>query len=267
MLHAAAAGIREVGMEQRLRGKAALVTGGAGGIGLAIARRLMGEGARVVVADIDAAAGARACADAPGLAFERLDVTDDEAWRAVADGVVARCGGLDILVNNAGVIMVASIESIALEDWRRVQRVNVDGTFLGCRHGVRIMKARGGAILNMSSVSGIVGGHNLVAYNAAKGAVRLLTKSVALHCARQGYGIRCNSIHPGFVETRMLEDIAAGAGGRDPEALRQKLRAGVPLGRNAEPDEVAALAAYLASDEAAFATGAEFVLDGGATAM
>ena len=184
-------------------------------------------------------------------------MTDDEAWRAVGDGVVARCGGLDILVNNAGVVVVASIESIALEDWRRVQRVNVDGTFLGCGHGVRVMKARGGAILNMSSVSGIVGGHNLVAYNAAKGAVRFLTKSVALHCARQGYGVRCNSIHPGFVETRMLEDIAAGAGGRDPEALREKLRAGVPLGRNAEPDEVAALAAYLASDEAAFATGAE----------
>jgi NAD(P)-dependent dehydrogenase (short-subunit alcohol dehydrogenase family) len=141
----------------------------------------------------------------------------------------------------------------------------VDGTFLGCHHGVRVMKERGGVILNMSSVSGIVGGHNLVAYNAAKGAVRLLTKSVALHCARQEYGIRCNSIHPGFVETRMLDDIAAG--GRDPEALREKLRAGVPLGRNAEAGEVAALAAYLASDEAAFVTGAEFVIDGGVTAM
>src|SRR3954452_14728862 len=113
-------------MEQRLAGKVALVTGGAGGIGLAIARRFMSEGACVIIADIDAAAGARACADAPGLAFERLDVTDDEAWRAVADGVVARCGGLDILVKNSGVIVVASIESIALEDWRRVQRVNVD---------------------------------------------------------------------------------------------------------------------------------------------
>jgi 3(or 17)beta-hydroxysteroid dehydrogenase len=252
-------------MEQRLAGKVALVTGGAGGIGLAIARRFMSEGACVIIADIDAAAGERACADAPGLAFERLDVTQDEAWQAVMDGVVARRGGLDVLVNNAGVIAVASIESITLETWRRVQSVNVDGTFLGCRHAVRVMKGRGGVILNMSSVSGIVGGHNLVAYNAAKGAVRLLTKSVALHCARHEYGIRCNSIHPGFVETRMLEDIAAG--GRDPEALREKLRTGVPLGRNAEPDEVAALVVYLASDEAAFVTGAEFVIDGGVTAM
>src|SRR5215213_9362235 len=222
----------KLGMEQRLAGKVALVMGGAGGIGLAIARRFMSEGACVIIADINAAAGERACADAPGLAFERLDVTQDEAWQAVMDGVVACRGGLDVLVNNAGVITVASIESITLETWRRVQSVNVDSTFLGCRHAVRVMKGRGGVILNMSSVSGIVGGHNLVAYTAAKGAVRLLTKSVALHCARQGYGIRCNSIHPGFVETRMLDDIADGS---DPEALREKLRAGVPLGRNAEP--------------------------------
>jgi len=232
-------------MEQRLAGKTALVTGGASGIGLALAQRFALEGAHVVIGDVDAAAGERACAETPNFAFERLDVTDDQAWQAVTDGVAARYGRLDILVNNAGIIAVASIESITLETWRRVQSVNVDGTFLGCRHGVRVMKERGGAILNMSSVSGIVGGHNLVAYNAAKGAVRLLTKSVALHCARQGYGIRCNSIHPGFVETRMLDDIADG---RDPEALREKLRAGVPLGRNAEPSEIAALAAYLASD-------------------
>jgi 3(or 17)beta-hydroxysteroid dehydrogenase len=259
-----AAGNCEVGMEQRLAGKTALVTGGASGIGLALAQRFALEGAHVVIGDVDAAAGERACAETPNFAFERLDVTDDQAWQAVTDGVAARYGRLDILVNNAGIIAVASIESITLETWRRVQSVNVDGTFLGCRHGVRVMKERGGAILNMSSVSGIVGGHNLVAYNAAKGAVRLLTKSVALHCARQGYGIRCNSIHPGFVETRMLDDIADG---RDPEALREKLRAGVPLGRNAEPSEIAALAAYLASGEAAFVTGAEFVIDGGVTAM
>ena len=251
-------------MEQRLEGKTALVTGGAGGIGLAIAHRFAREGAHVIIADLDPSAGERARVEAPGLTFRQLDVTDDRAWQRVVDGVAAQHGGLDILVNNAGVIAIASIETITLETWRRVQSVNVDGTFLGCRHGVRVMKERGGVILNMSSVSGIVGGHNLVAYNAAKGAVRLLTKSVALHCARQGYGLRCNSIHPGFVETRML---AAGAGGRDPEELREKLRAGVPHGRNAEPDEVAALAVYLASDEAAFVTGAEFVIDGGVTAM
>jgi NAD(P)-dependent dehydrogenase (short-subunit alcohol dehydrogenase family) len=123
---------------------------------------------------------------------------------------------------------------------------------------------RGGAILNMSSVSGLVGGHNLAAYNASKGAVRLLTKSVALHCARKGYGLRCNSIHPGFVETRMLDDLAVG---RDAEVVREKLRASVPLGRNAQADEIAGMAVYLASDEASFVTGAEFVIDGGVTAM
>ena len=163
-------------MEQRLEGKTALVTGGAGGIGLAIAHRFAREGAHVIIADLDPTAGERACVEAPGLTFRQLDVTDDRAWQRAMDGVAAQHGGLDILVNNAGVIAIASIETITLETWRRVQSVNVDGTFLGCRHGVRVMKDRGGAILNMSSVSGIVGGHKLVAYNAAKGAVRLLTK-------------------------------------------------------------------------------------------
>jgi NAD(P)-dependent dehydrogenase (short-subunit alcohol dehydrogenase family) len=249
-------------MERRLAGKTALVTGGVGGIGLAIAHRFAREGAHVIIADIDPTAGERARVEAPGLAFRQLDVTDDRAWQRVVDGVAAQHGGLDILVNNAGVIAIASIETITLETWRRVQSVNVDGTFLGCRHGVRVMKERGGAILNMSSVSGIVGGHNLVAYNAAKGAVRLLTKSVALHCARQGYGIRCNSIHPGFVETRMLDDIAAG--GRDPEALREKLRAGVPLGRLGTPEDVARAALFLASDESGWISGVVLDIAGGA---
>lgn len=253
-------------MTGRLAGKVALVTGGAAGIGLAMVRRFREEGARVVVADIDAAAGERVAADGEGVAFERLDVTDDGNWADVVDRVAA-LGGLDILVNNAGIASVASIESVTLEEWRRIQSINVDGTFLGCRHAVRAMKppgGRGGVILNMSSVSGIVGGHNLAAYNASKGAVRLLSKSVALHCARKGYGIRCNSIHPGFTETGMLDDLAAG---RDAEAVREKLRASVPLGRNARAEEIAAMALYLASDEAAFVTGAEFVIDGGVTAM
>ncbi|GJD99301.1 glucose 1-dehydrogenase [Methylobacterium isbiliense] len=254
---------------QRLAGKVALVTGGARGIGLATARRFAEEGAAaVILADIDARTGARAAAEHPAFAFCALDVTDDAAWQQAVDDVVARHGHLDIVVNSAGIAVVATIESVTLEQWRRVQAVNVDGTFLGCRHAVRAMKpptGRGGALINLSSVSGIVGGHNLAAYNASKGGVRLLTKSVALHCARQGYGIRCNSIHPGFTETDMLHDLAAG--GRDPEALRERLRASVPLGRNARAEEIAAMAAYLASDEAGFVTGAEFVIDGGVTAQ
>ncbi|WP_298966625.1 glucose 1-dehydrogenase [uncultured Methylobacterium sp.] len=253
---------------QRLAGKVALVTGGARGIGLATAHRFAREGAvAVVLADIDEAVGRMAEAEHPAFRFEALDVTDETGWVRVVDGAMARHGGLDVVVNSAGIAVVGTIESVSLEEWRRVQAVNVDGTFLGCRHAVRAMKppaGRGGSIINLSSVSGIVGGHNLAAYNASKGAVRLLTKSVALHCARQGYGVRCNSIHPGFTETELLHSLAAG---RDPDALRDKLRASVPVGRNARAEEVAAMAAYLASDEAGFVTGSELVIDGGVTAQ
>jgi 3(or 17)beta-hydroxysteroid dehydrogenase len=251
---------------RRLEGKVALISGGASGIGLATARRFVEEGATVVLGDIDRSAGERALAEVEGASFEPLDVTSDADWQQAADAALARHGALDILVNSAGIVAFGSIEDVSLEDWRRTMSVNLDGTFLGCRHGVRLMKAgRGGSIVNLSSVSGIIGGHNIAAYNAAKGAVRLLTKSVALHCARKGYGIRCNSVHPGFVETPMLDEVVRQ--GRDAEETRAKVRASVPLGRNAKPEEVAAMIAYLASDESAFVTGAEFVIDGGVTAM
>jgi NAD(P)-dependent dehydrogenase (short-subunit alcohol dehydrogenase family) len=251
---------------RRLEGKVALISGGASGIGLATARRLAEEGAAVVLADIDREAAERACAGIEGASFEPLDVTSDEDWRRTTDAIAERHGRLDILVNSAGIAPTGTIEDVSLEDWRRTLAVNLDGTFLGCRHGVRVMKAGGGgSIVNLSSVSGIIGGHNLAAYNAAKGGVRLLTKSVALHCARKGYGIRCNSVHPGFVDTPMLQDLVRHS--RNPEETRLKLAASVPLGRNARADEVAAMIAYLASDEAAFVTGAELVIDGGVTAM
>ena len=249
----------------RLEGKVAFISGGAGGIGRAAAERFSAEGARVVIADIDRQAGARACAAAPNLAFEPLDVTSDASWTAAVDNTLARHGRLDVLVNSAGIVVVKSIEDISEAEWRRVQAVNVDGVFLGCRHAIRAMKATGGSIVNLSSVSGLVGGHNLVAYNASKGAVRLLTKSVALHCARKGYGIRCNSVHPAFVETPMLDDVVAHA--RDPAAARTRLGEAIPLGRTGTADEIAALLVYLASDESAFVTGAELVIDGGLTAQ
>jgi 3(or 17)beta-hydroxysteroid dehydrogenase len=251
---------------RRLEGKMALISGGASGIGLATARRFAEEGATVVLADIDHAAGKRAAGEVERASFEPLDVTSDEDWRKTTDAVLARHGALDILVNSAGIVAFGSIEDVSLEDWRRTMSINLDGTFLGCRHGVRAMKTgRGGSVVNLSSVSGIIGGHNIAAYNAAKGAVRLLTKSVALHCARKGYGIRCNSVHPGFVETPMLDEVVRQ--GRDPSDTRAKLQASVPLGRNARAEEVAAMIVYLASDESAFVTGAEFVIDGGVTAM
>ena len=250
----------------RLSGKVALITGGASGIGLAAARRFAGEGARVVIGDIDAAAAEAACAAAPELSFEPLDVTSDEAWRSVVDRIVARHGRLDVLVNSAGLVLIKNIEEITEEEWRRVQSVNVDGVFHGCRHAIRAMKGSGGgSIVNMSSVSGLVGGHNLAAYNAAKGAVRLLTKSVALHCARKGYAIRCNSVHPTFVDTPMLDRVLEGA--PDPVSARSRLAASIPLGRTARPEEIADLLVYLASDESAFVTGSELVIDGGLTAQ
>ncbi len=250
----------------RVQDKVALVTGGASGIGFATCELLAAEGARVVVGDVDRAAGERAVA-AIGLSasFHVLDVTREDQWIAVTDAIVRDLGRLDIVVNNAGVVLMKSIEETTLEDWRNLMAVNLDGVFLGCKHAVRVMKERGGgAIVNMSSIAGMIGHVSLAAYCASKGGVRVLTKSVALHCARRGYGIRCNSVHPSFADTPMLDGMIAI--GRDPAKMRESLTAAAPLGRLAQPEEIARMILFLASDEAAFTTGAEFVIDGGMTA-
>jgi NAD(P)-dependent dehydrogenase (short-subunit alcohol dehydrogenase family) len=249
----------------RLAGKTILITGGASGIGFATTLRALEEGTRVAIADIDVAAGERVAAETPGVHFVRLDVTSDASWEAAMDDVRAHVGALDGVVNSAGIFLVGDVESISLDDWHRTQAINVDGVFLGCRHAVRAMKERGGSIVNMSSVSGLVGGDNVIAYNASKGAVRLLTKSVALHCAKRKYGIRCNSVHPTFVDTPMFQSSLQRA--REPERIRTALLAQVPLGRPGQPREVADLIVYLLSDESAFVTGAEMVIDGGLTAQ
>lgn len=252
---------------KRLEGKIALVTGAASGLGAAAARRMHEEGALVVITDrvvdrgqeVAAALGERA-------AFRALDVTREEQWAEVIDAVVAAHGRLDVLVNNAGVGVIGDIESTTLEQLRFVNAVNVEGTFLGCKHGVRAMKAAGGgSIINISSVAGVIGTPTLVAYGASKGAVRQLTKSVALHCARMGYGIRCNSVHPAFIETPMVEAIVKSA--RDEAKAREGLARSIPLGRIGEPADVAAAVAYLASDDAKFVTGAELLVDGGLIAQ
>ncbi|MCC7273748.1 MAG: glucose 1-dehydrogenase [Alphaproteobacteria bacterium] len=247
-------------MAGRVAGKVALVTGAGGGLGRAFVAGLAAEGASVVASDRDAAV-----ANVPGAAAAlALDVTDEAAWRETVAAVMVRFGHLDVLVNNAGIAIAHSIEDTTLEEWRLVMGVNLDGVFLGCKHAIPAMKATGGSIVNLSSVSGIVGGANLAAYNASKGGVRLLTKSVALHCARAGYGIRCNSIHPSFVATPMVEGLIASS--PNPEKARQRLVRQVPIGRIAEPDDVTPLVVYLASDESRFVTGAEMVVDGGLTA-
>ncbi len=251
----------------RLDGKVALVTGAAAGLGRAAAVRMAEQGARVVVTDVLDGAGNDAASEIGASArFERLDVTRPEDWSRAMEATLEAFGRLDALVNNAGVVVLGDVESLSLEDWRRVHAVNLDGVFLGCRHGVEAMKrGGGGSIVNLSSVSGLVGGHNLAAYNSSKGGVRLLTKSVALHCARAGYGIRCNSVHPTFIETAMVRSMIDASD--DPERTRRKLARQIPLGGIGEPDDVAHMIVYLASDESKFVTGAEFVVDGGITAQ
>ena len=249
---------------QRLSEKIALITGGASGIGLATAHRFVEHGATVVIADLDLAAAERAASGFERLHAVGLDVVDETAWAAVVADVLARFGRLDVLVNSAGVATFTDIERCTLAEWRRTMSINADGTFLGCREGVRAMKTHGGSIVNLSSVSGLIGGRNTAAYSASKGAVRLLTKTVALHCAARHYGIRCNSVHPAIIETPMAASIIE-AGARADER-RTALLAQIPLGRFGAASEVADMILYLASDESRFVTGSEFVIDGGLTA-
>ena len=251
----------------RLEGKTALVTGAASGIGLQTSIRLAEEGALVMMTDINHEEGLQQAEKLGANAtFLKLDITEEEEWISVLDETMKLFDRLDILVNSAGMVLIADVEQITLEDWRKVHAVNLDGTFLGCKHGVRVMKEFGaGSIINLSSVSGMIGGFNLAAYNSSKGAVRMLTKSVALHCARAGYGIRCNSIHPTFIETPMLESMILDS--PDPEKARQTLVRQVPLRRIGKPDDVANMIVYLASDESTFVTGTEMVIDGGVIAQ
>lgn len=249
----------------RVDGKVALVTGGASGIGRATAELFVREGGRVVIADRDPQAAGVAAALGEDACFVALDVTKEADWARALAETTARFGGLDALVNGAGVGVQADIETVTLEQWRFVHAVNTEGVFLGCQAAVRAMKERGGgSIVNISSIAGLVGDPTLPAYCSSKGAVRLLTKSVALHCARKKYGIRCNSVHPSFIDTPMVDKMCAGA--RDPDKRRAMLEAAAPLGRMGEPGEVALLILYLASDESRFVTGAELVIDGGLTA-
>jgi NAD(P)-dependent dehydrogenase (short-subunit alcohol dehydrogenase family) len=239
----------------RLKDKVVLVTGAAGAIGRAIAQAIDAEGGTAIRSDLAGRGDVR----------HTLDVTAEGDWHRVAAVIAETTGRLDGLVNAAGIVAIGTIEDTDFDTWRRVMAINLDGTFLGCKYALPLLKSGGGSIVNISSVSGLVGGHNLAAYNASKGGVRLLTKSVALHGARLKPPVRCNSVHPAFIEGPMAEDMIAQF--RDPARAREKLAASVPLGRFGTPAEVAELAVYLLSEESAFVTGAEFVLDGGLTAQ
>jgi NAD(P)-dependent dehydrogenase (short-subunit alcohol dehydrogenase family) len=251
---------------KRVEGKVALVTGAASGIGHASAIMLAQQGARVMLTDINTS-GVEQLAAQIGDAARALphDVTKEDDWIGVLDETVAQLGGLNILVNCAGTAITGSVEDTSLEDWRALHALDLDSVFLGCKHAIRhIAASGGGSIVNISSISGIVAGHNLAAYNSAKAAVRHLTKSVALHCARAQNNIRCNSVHPAFVDTPILDNLLR-TRSRD-EGLA-KLARQIPLGVVGTPDDVAHAVVYLASDESRFMTGAELILDGGVSAM
>jgi NAD(P)-dependent dehydrogenase (short-subunit alcohol dehydrogenase family) len=248
---------------ERVKGMVALVTGGADGIGAATARLLAAEGASVVVTDINEA-GARALADELGGLGLLHDAGSEADWNRAIAAVKERYGRLDILVNNAGIgAGIGDIEHQTLEDYHKVMRVTCDSVFIGCKLAIGLMKNAGGSIVNVSSIHGIRAAAHEAAYSAAKGAVRLLTKSVALHCARSGYPIRCNSIHPGYImTTQMIAWMERSANSDD---LKAALIAQHPIGFLGTPEDIANGILFLAGGESRFMTGSELVIDGGFT--
>lgn len=260
-------------MAGRVAGKLALITGAAQGLGAAHARRLAEEGARVLCTDIQGDA-AQATADAinadlgAGTAFGLAhDVTDPSGWETAVDAARENLGGLNVLVNNAGIGVPGNIEACDFADWQRCFSVNVDSIFHGCQKALPLMREHApGSIVNISSIAGLIASDTMPAYNSSKAAVWMLSKSIALHCAKMRMQIRCNSIHPTFVDTPILDGTAA-EHSIDKDVLLEKLARQIPLRFVGEPEDIANAVVYLASDESRFMTGAELKLDGGISAM
>lgn len=258
----------------RVENKTAIVTGGGSGLGAASCELLARQGAKVVVTDVNAESAeqtANIIEQRGGKAIAlHQDVVDQDRWQEVIDTTVSEFGGLDVLVNNAGIVGagVVPMEDVSFESWRQVMTINLDAVFLGCQAAIREMKSSGGgSIINISSIMGIVGGAG-AAYNASKGGVRLLSKSVAVYCGNNRYNIRCNSIHPGYIWTPMVKGIVDFVAEVDTEeALKLMLEAKHPIGRLGEADDIAQGVLFLASDESSFMTGSELVIDGGYTAV
>ncbi|MCH9675487.1 MAG: glucose 1-dehydrogenase [Gammaproteobacteria bacterium] len=250
----------------RLAGKTIVVTGGASGIGRACAQRALEQGAKVFICDI-AENGADVAAElGRDVGFRALDVADETGWQVAMAEMAESAGGLDGLINAAGIFRRGTphnVENATLDDWRRVYQVNVEGVFLGCKYAIPAMRdSGGGSIVNISSLAGIIGSAHAAAYGSSKGAVRQFSKSVAQHCARKRYNIRCNSIHPGSIDTPMGHEAMSGVGATLEEG-RERYRNAIPLRMIGEPDDIAYGALYLLSEEAKFVTGIELIIDGG----
>lgn len=264
---------------QRLEGRVALITGGLRGIGRACAERFLAEGAQVVLTDLDSEADALAIIAelGQGASYLQANVTSEQDWQAVRDLVMRRHGKLHILVNNAGIDLTGAVETLELADWRRIMAINVDGVFLGTKLFVPLLAEcgkdikGGSSIINVSSIMGLVGYSEVSAYNASKGAVRLFTKGIAVEFASKQMPIRANSVHPGFVETPLLKAgfqrwVDKGFAEKT-EDLVAAMNTATPIGRLAQPEEIAAAAFFLASEDSSYMTGTEMVVDGGWTAQ
>ncbi len=250
----------------RVENKVVIVTGAASGLGAADARLLAAHGAKVVMTDINEVAG-KAIADEIDATFVRQDVADESGWARLIEDVVRRHGRLDGLVNNAGIAVAANIENTTTDVWRRTLAIHLDATFFGCKYAIAAMKdAGGGSIVNMSSSAALVGIPDFLAYSAAKGGIRSMTKSIAIHCRAKKYRIRCNTVHPGSISTPMVHAALETLSGfklmeqQDPEAMRVQMGIG-------EPNDVAYMVLYLISDESKHVTGAEMVVDNGDTVV
>ncbi|MGH1421995.1 MAG: SDR family oxidoreductase [Hyphomonas sp.] len=255
----------------RVSGKFALITGGAQGLGEAIGKMLAREGAKVALTDINGEGAKKVAAEintahGEGTAFAfQHDVTSQTEWETVAKQAHDAMGGLNVLVNNAGIGSMANVEDEDYETFQKVMAVDVDSIFLGCKYAIPLMRDHGlGSIVNISSIAGIVASGNYISYNTAKAAVRHMSKSIALHCAKTGGQIRSNSVHPVFINTPILDGVKDMFG--EEEGLA-KLGRQIPLGKVGEPDDIAYAVLYLASDESKLVTGAELKVDGGISAM
>ncbi|ADM10144.1 2,5-dichloro-2,5-cyclohexadiene-1,4-diol dehydrogenase [Parvularcula bermudensis HTCC2503] len=251
--------------QPRLDGKRALITGGAQGLGYALAERFLKEGARVVITDVQGDKVSKASQDLGADAGLTHDVSDPEAWKSVVARANATMNGINVLVHNAGVASFGDIERESFDTYRRVMAIDCDSIFLGTQAALPYLRDNGpSSIIVMSSVAAMKADRNLLAYNTAKAAATMMTKSIALHCAKSGYDITCNSVHPVFIRTPIIEPMIAMKGNR--EEGEKALTRQIPMKRLGEPDEVASMLVYLASDESRFVTGSAFTIDGGITA-